>query len=276
LFEEGIVMNPTASVMIVDDEPSIRLMFRTTLESAGYRMREAGNGRAALEQLKDLSPDVMLLDLKMPEMDGMETLQRLRDAGHDTAVVIVTAHGSIPDAVAAMKLGAVDFLTKPVTPDVLRRVVGEIVARHRRTEPETDRGHGPTPHHQRDRGRAGEKPTDLQIAGAERLAHSPTVVVELAPPAIDLAPVKRALNQRNFLEAERRLQEVLDQTPDFPEALTLMGVLHECLGQSHAAYHSYRAAIQCAPSYAPALDNLKRYCERYGLDFHSKAINPSA
>ena len=84
----------------------------------------------------------MLLDLKMPEMDGMETLRRLRDAGNNTAVVIVTAHGSIPDAVAAMKLGAVDFLSKPVTPDALRRVVADIVARHQKTDP-TARDHGP-------------------------------------------------------------------------------------------------------------------------------------
>ena len=98
----------------------------------------------------------------------------------------------------------------------------------------------------------------------------------LAPPAVDLAPVKRALNQRDFAQAERLLESVLDQAPDSPEALTLMGVLHECLGQVHAAYHSYRAALECAPHYGPALENLKRYCEQFGLDFHSKAINPCA
>lgn len=181
----------------------------------------------------------MLLDLKMPGMDGMETLRRLRDTGHDTAVVIVTAHGSIPDAVAAMKLGAVDFLTKPVTPDLLRRVVGDIIARHKRPEPTGDRNHGPAPHLRSDAGHDWE-----QIPTSEEIARHPTVVVELTPPAIDLAPVKRALNRRNFLEAERLLHAVLDQTPDFPEALTLMGVLHECLGQSHAAYHSYRTALE--------------------------------
>lgn len=264
-------MNDTASVLIVDDEPSIRLMFRTALESVGYKTQEAGDGPAALAQLNESSPDVMLLDLKMPRMDGMETLRRLRDAGHDTAVVIVTAHGSIPDAVIAMKFGAVDFLTKPVTPDLLRRVVGDIIARHGRPEPTKDRDHGPAPQHRRDGGHARE-----QTRASEKLAHPSTVVVELTLPVVDLAPVKRALNQRNFLEAERRLQEVLDQAPDSPEALTLMGVLHECLGQAHAAYHSYWAALECAPSYGPALDNLKRYCERFGLDFHNKAINPSA
>src|SRR5271165_5776052 len=112
-------MNAAASVLIVDDEPSIRLMFRTALQSAGYDAVEAGDGPAALAQLHESSPDVVLLDLKMPGMDGMETLRQMRERGDDTAVVIVTAHGSIADAVAAMKLGAVDFLTKPVTPDGL-------------------------------------------------------------------------------------------------------------------------------------------------------------
>jgi FixJ family two-component response regulator len=264
-------MNATASVLIVDDEPSIRLTFRTALESVGYKTQEAGNGPAALERLKESSPGVMLLDLKMPGMDGMETLRQLRDAGHDTAVIIVTAHGSIPDAVAAMKLGAVDFLTKPVTPEVLRRVVGDIIARHKRTEPATDHDQSRAQHRRSMGGYAWEGKTSLQAD-----THPAAVVVELTPPVVDLAPVKRALNQRNFLEAERLLEGVLDLAPESPEALTLMGVLHECLGQSHAAYHSYRLALECVPSYGPALDNLKRYCERFGLDFHNKAINPSA
>ena len=98
----------------------------------------------------------------------------------------------------------------------------------------------------------------------------------LVPPAVDLAAVKLALNQRDFSRAEQLLESVLDQAPDSPEAHTLMGVLHECLGQVHAAYHSYRAALECSPHYGPALENLKRYCEQFGLDFHSKAINPCA
>jgi DNA-binding response OmpR family regulator len=264
-------MNSAPLVLIVDDEPSIRLMFRTTLESSGYLTHEAGNGQAALEWLDGSAPNVVLLDLKMPVMDGMETLRRLRDAGHDAAVVIVTAHGSIPDAVAAMKLGAVDFMTKPVTPDQLRRVVSDIIARNQRQEPSADRDHGQGPHVRTDGGHTWEPEPP-----SEGVVRQPTVTVQLTHPVVDLAPVKRALNQRNFAEAEHRLQEVLDKAPDFPEALTLMGVLHECLGQSHAAYHSYRTALECAPSYGPALDNLKRYCERFGLDFHSKAINPSA
>ena len=101
-----------------------------------------------------------------------------------------------------------------------------------------------------------------------------TLVVEVVPPAIDLAAVKRAINKRAFTEAERLLEGVLDNAPDSPEAHTLMGVLHECVGQTHAAYQSYRTALR--PGYTPALNNLKLYCERFGLDFHNKAINPAA
>ena len=63
---------------------------------------------------------------------------------------------------------------------------------------------------------------------------------------VDLEEVKRALNHRKFAEAQRLLEEILDGTPLSPVAHNLMGVLHECLGQSHAAYHSYRTAIMCA------------------------------
>jgi len=261
-------MNAAASVLIVDDEPSIRLMFRTALESAGYIAVEAGDGPTALVRLHESSPDVVLLDLKMPGMDGMETLRQMRERGDNTAVVIVTAHGSIADAVAAMKLGAVDFLTKPVTPDGLRQAIREVVLRHGRPEPPSRPPRVPEPA----RPSRSFKPPTRQ----KPVVQAPMLVVPVAPPAVDLAPVKRALNQRDFAQAERLLESVLDKAPDSPDALTLMGVLHECTGQVHAAYHSYRAALECAPHYGPALENLKRYCEQFGLDFHSKAINPCA
>ena len=99
----------------------MRLVLRTALASVGYEVVEAEDGQTALEQLtlRRTSFDLVLLDLQMPRMDGMELLRRLRDAGDVVPVVILTAHGSIPEAVAAMKLGAIDFLTKPITPEAL-------------------------------------------------------------------------------------------------------------------------------------------------------------
>src|SRR6516162_5425895 len=122
------------SVLVVDDEPNVRLVFRTALESAGFRVEVAADGPAALKLLTKAGIDVVLLDLLMPGMGGMEVLRRLREEGNDVPVVIVTAHGSIPDAVEAMKLGAIDFLSKPLNPERLRRVVGEVIRRHAESE----------------------------------------------------------------------------------------------------------------------------------------------
>ena len=116
-------MIPPKCILIVDDEPNVRLVFRTALESSGYAVVEAGDGGSALARLRKEPADLILLDLKMPGLDGIETLSRLRDAGSFTPVVIVTAHGCIPDAVAAMKLGAADVIPKPVSPATLREVV---------------------------------------------------------------------------------------------------------------------------------------------------------
>jgi DNA-binding response OmpR family regulator len=170
-------------VLIVDDEPNVRFVFRTALESVGFTVDEAAEGLEALDWLKTSAADVVLLDLQMPGVGGMEMLRRLRDAGNDVPVVIVTAHGSIPDAVAAMKLGAIDFLSKPLTPEALRRVVAEVVARHAPVEVEPE----PQPQAVTDH---PEHPT----------------VVTLWPTVIDLTAVKVALNRREFDRAATLLE----------------------------------------------------------------------
>jgi DNA-binding response OmpR family regulator len=232
-------------VLVVDDEPNVRLVFRTTLEPAGYTVVEAENGEHALKRLQEAPPALVILDLKMPGLGGMATLRRIREAGLDVPVIIVTAHGSIPDAVEAMKLGAVDFLTKPIRPEELRAIARDVTERH--TQPE-DNPSQPL-------GRA-------------------TVVI--GPAVVDLSEAKRALNQRQFSHAETLLEEALALAPGSPEAHTLLGVLRESRGQDHAAFRAYHAALVADPHYRPALENLRRYCERQGLDFHNRAINPAA
>src|SRR5207248_3354516 len=127
---EAMSHHPHARILIVDDEPNVRLVFRTALESLHDEIVTAEDATAALEALAGASFDLVLLDLNMPVMGGMEVLRRLREGGNDVPVVIVTAHGSIPNAVEAMKLGAIDFLTKPIAPDALRRTVAEMLDRH--------------------------------------------------------------------------------------------------------------------------------------------------
>ena len=123
-------MSRTKSLLIVDDEPNVRLVFRTALESSDYSVATAEDGETALRWLKASPADLVLLDLSMPGMDGMDVLKRLRDEGNNVPVVIITAHGSVPNAVQAMKLGAIDFLAKPLTPEELRRVVADVLQRH--------------------------------------------------------------------------------------------------------------------------------------------------
>ena len=116
-------------LLIIDDEPHIRQMMRLTLDAAGYQVDEAADGRAGLEQFRARPDyDAVLLDQKMPGLDGLETLQRLKEQAPDVCVLIVTAFGSIELAVDAMRLGATDFLRKPMTPETLRGAVGAAIA----------------------------------------------------------------------------------------------------------------------------------------------------
>src|SRR5690348_13363423 len=87
------MMSDNASILIVDDEPNVRLGFRTALETVGYPVDEAVDGPNALDRLERSPASLVLLDLRMPGLDGMEVLRRLRDAGNGVPVIIVTAHG---------------------------------------------------------------------------------------------------------------------------------------------------------------------------------------
>jgi DNA-binding response OmpR family regulator len=108
-------------ILIVDDEPHIRQMMRLTLETAGHQVDEAPDGRAGLDRFGDGGAyDLVLLDQRMPGLDGLETLRQIKTRAPDARVVMVTAYASIELAVDAMRLGATDFVRKPMTPETLR------------------------------------------------------------------------------------------------------------------------------------------------------------
>lgn len=113
----------TQPVLIVDDEKNIRLVLSQSLESLGLPMQTAVNGEEALQKLQEYDFSLVLLDLKMPGMDGMEVLRWVRTHRPQLPVVLVTAHGAVDTAVSAMKLGAVDFLQKPCSPVEIRELV---------------------------------------------------------------------------------------------------------------------------------------------------------
>jgi len=111
-------------ILIIDDEDHIRRMMRITLESAGYSVGEANDGYEGLELFGQGSNwDAVVLDQRMPGIEGLEVLQRLKHADSEVRVIMATAYASIELAVDAMKLGASDFVRKPMTPEVLRNAV---------------------------------------------------------------------------------------------------------------------------------------------------------
>ncbi|NQF16791.1 sigma-54-dependent Fis family transcriptional regulator [Brevibacillus sp. HB1.3] len=114
----------TSKVLIVDDEANVRRALSTTLRKMGYELLEAGSGVEALEQVERFCPQVMLLDLRMPQLDGMDTLRRLNERkGRLPRVVMMTAYGSASDVMEAMKLGAFDYVQKPFDLGQVKQVV---------------------------------------------------------------------------------------------------------------------------------------------------------
>ena len=124
----GSVMS-IAKALIVDDEKNIRLTLSKCLKYMDVESDEAINGEEGLEKFKNDKFDLVILDLKMQGMDGLEVLKIIREDDKETPVVIVTAHGTVDVAVDAMKLGAADFMQKPFTPKEIQNIVKEILKR---------------------------------------------------------------------------------------------------------------------------------------------------
>jgi len=120
-----------ADILIVEDKESLRTMLRTTLESRGYAVDEAGDAYEARKRLSAFRYLVVLTDLKLPAGSGIDVLQAAREADADTPVVVMTAFGTVEEAVKAMKLGAADFLTKPVDTEHLMLLLDRAVETRR-------------------------------------------------------------------------------------------------------------------------------------------------
>src|SRR5690606_2314638 len=106
--------NMSATILIVEDEQVLRQSLTELLRDEGYEVVEAGDGRAALAQLHERSFDAIITDIRMPEMDGYTLLMHAQQIAPQTPVIIMTAYGTVENAVGAMRSGAYDYLLKPV------------------------------------------------------------------------------------------------------------------------------------------------------------------
>jgi DNA-binding response OmpR family regulator len=219
-----------ASILVTDDESNIRLMLKTTLQAEGYVVNEAANGRDALEAIERDHPDLMLLDLNMPVLDGMAVLETLKMQTDQfkPRVIVLTAYGSIPAAVKATHLEADDFLEKPITPADLRQVVQTILNEPR---PQT------TP---------PEHPTTEPAANYEQV----------------LMRIRKAMRTDDFANAETLLsQAAARQQNHSAQYFNLLGILYEVQQKWRLARKCYTRAIREDANFEPARINLQRLYE---------------
>ena len=124
-----------AEILIIDDHDSMREGLELLLRRRGHRIRSAEGGKRGLDLLAEAPADLVITDLKMARMDGLEVLRRVKEASADTEVMVITAHGTIETVVEAMKLGAADFITKPFSSEEfavkVERLLAEQTARQR-------------------------------------------------------------------------------------------------------------------------------------------------
>ncbi|HZP41949.1 MAG TPA: sigma-54 dependent transcriptional regulator [Candidatus Binatia bacterium] len=139
-------MNETRRILVVDDEPAMRAGLTEVLARGGFTVEQAATAEEALARLRDGAGDavdLLVTDLRLPGMSGLELVREARLAGADAGVIVITAHGTVEDAVAAMKLGAFDFLTKPFSPGDLLHLATRALGERTRDATGTDvRGGG--------------------------------------------------------------------------------------------------------------------------------------
>ncbi len=125
---------PESMVVVIDDDEVMRLSCQQILQKGGYRVETFGNGHAGIKRIQEAKPPLLIVDIKMPELDGFEVINIVRKIDPDLVIVVITGYATIETAVDAMKAGAYDFLPKPFTPNELRMIIGRGFERWRLTK----------------------------------------------------------------------------------------------------------------------------------------------
>ena len=191
----------------VDDHENIRFTFRLALESEGYDVDTAGTVAEAAAKIEKRCYELLILDLRLGVESGLELLAHTREDGIETPVLMMTAHGTAKDAVSAMKLGAVDFLEKPLDPVSFRAAVAKVL-----------RQRLPAP--------------DVVASGIDSAEGK--LVIE----------ARHAINCRDFTTAHLQLARALELNSQSPDAHYLFGLILERTGHAEKARRYYRRALQ--------------------------------
>lgn len=181
------------TILIVDDELNIRRVLERAFAKEGYQVQTAEGGHQALRLLDETPYDLMLTDVVMPDMTGLELLKRARQKHPNLQVILMTAFGTIPTAVEAMRAGAFDFLTKPLDMETLRKVV-----RNALREPVTTQAAQRKPAKRKQVAFIGESPAIKQILETvERVADARTTVLITGESGTGKELIARMLHERS-------------------------------------------------------------------------------
>jgi DNA-binding response OmpR family regulator len=179
-----------ARLLIVDDEARLRTALRELLKLRGYHVGEAGSGPEALELLRHTSYDLMVLDMNMPKMDGVEAMRRARQVQPDLLIVVLTAHASLDSAIAAVRASAADYLLKPFEIEDLDAVISKALQERAQQMQRQKLLNviGSALDELRESAEAPQPPeaVPLELAPPEALELSPKRVLHCAPLILDL------------------------------------------------------------------------------------------
>lgn len=226
-------------ILIADDEKNIRLTITQALEKLDIPIESAITGEEALEKLSKNEYALLLLDLKMPGMDGIEVLRNLRRKGNNVKVLIITAHGTVDNAVEALKLGAVDFIQKPFSPVEIRQFVENALNRNKtgflaQILPSN-----------RKKGAVVENGLSITLAQKEEFDYM--YCIEQS---------KASIEARDNNAAIEWAKKAVSVDTARPEAYNYLGVLHEMISDRIQAQKYFRAALSIDATYKPAKQNL--------------------
>jgi len=185
---------PEARLLVVEDEPNIRELLATSLRFAGFEVHVAADGAAAIKQASEHVPDLVVLDVMLPDMDGFTVTRRLRDSGRLLPIVFVTARDSLEDKVKGLTVGGDDYVTKPFS---LEEVVARIRAVLRRTR--------------------GEVADDATLRFHDLELDEDSHEVRRGPRVIDVSPTEFKLLRYLMLNPNRVLSkaQILDHVWDY-------------------------------------------------------------
>lgn len=216
-------------ILIVDDSKNIRITIQHLLENENHEFDIAMNGEEALDKILTNEFDLVFLDIRMPTMDGMEVLREIRKKGNKTPVVILSAYGTVDNAVEAMKLGVVDFMTKPFTPTEIRELLQSFEKRETLNEEEE------------------EPEKELSLAELEQY-------------------VKRLISSEKYEKAMDILKKYLEKYQDSGIIYYYLGLLSESREDFEKALKYYRTALVFNSELVQAELNLSKLLEKRNKD----------